>query len=164
MLNCTVHRHSMPARSTPQSSSCAKTRTERTCAWAKVTLARCAIFTASQVVTSRHFCSAGHAQTCLCFACHALSVRDAVLLEAHTPVSMHHTYALVAHSPTRSNGAGAKPDPETILSLGPDPDPDARTQVYKAIRHGTSEVAVKHMDCLVDDPQKLHQAPYILCD
>ena len=30
-------------------------------------------------------------------------------------------------------------------------------QVYKAIRHGTSEVAVKHMDCLVEDPQKLHQ-------
>lgn len=32
-----------------------------------------------------------------------------------------------------------------------------RTQVYKALRHGTSEVAVKHMDCLVDDPQKLAQ-------
>ena len=29
--------------------------------------------------------------------------------------------------------------------------------MYKAIRNGTTEVAVKHMDCLVDDPQKLHQ-------
>jgi len=33
--------------------------------------------------------------------------------------------------------------------------------VYKAIRHGTSEVAVKHMDCLVADPQKLAQANII---
>ena len=30
-------------------------------------------------------------------------------------------------------------------------------QVYKALRHGTSEVAVKHIPCVVDDPQKLHQ-------
>ena len=30
-------------------------------------------------------------------------------------------------------------------------------QVYKALRHGTSDVAVKHIPCVVDDPQKLHQ-------
>ena len=40
---------------------------------------------------------------------------------------------------------------QTVACTAGDP------QVYKAIRHGTSEVAVKHMDCLVDDPQKLHQ-------
>ncbi len=28
--------------------------------------------------------------------------------------------------------------------------------MYKALRHGTSEVAVKHIPCIVDDPQKLH--------
>ena len=32
-----------------------------------------------------------------------------------------------------------------------------RKQVYKALRHGTLEVAVKHIPCIVDDPQKLHQ-------
>ncbi len=31
------------------------------------------------------------------------------------------------------------------------------SQVYKALRHGTSEVAVKHIPCIVGDPQKLHQ-------
>jgi len=36
-------------------------------------------------------------------------------------------------------------------------------QVYKAQRHGTTEVAVKFVPCLVDDPQKLHQAVYIFC-
>ena len=29
--------------------------------------------------------------------------------------------------------------------------------MFKAIRHGTSEVAVKRLDCLVDDAQKLQQ-------
>ena len=29
--------------------------------------------------------------------------------------------------------------------------------MYKALRHGTGEVAVKHIPCIVDDPQKLQQ-------
>ena len=29
--------------------------------------------------------------------------------------------------------------------------------MYKALRHGTNEVALKHIPCLVDDPQKLHE-------
>ncbi len=41
--------------------------------------------------------------------------------------------------------------------------PLCRAQVYKAQRHGTTEVAVKFVPCLVDDPQKLHQAIYTLC-
>jgi len=39
-LTCTVHWRSMPARSTPQTSSSAKMRMERTFAWAKAILAR----------------------------------------------------------------------------------------------------------------------------
>ena len=30
-------------------------------------------------------------------------------------------------------------------------------QVYKALRHGTTEVAVKFVPCVVADEQKLHQ-------
>ena len=29
-------------------------------------------------------------------------------------------------------------------------------KVYKALRHGTSEVAVKHLPSIADDPRKLH--------